>query len=185
MRINREWAIETVRKHIKKSNLLKHVIAVGGCMRRLAQFFNQDEVKWEIAGILHDLDYEYTNEDPRNHPEIGVSILRDMGFDDEEILNAILAHNNKAPLRTLMDKALYLSDPTSGFIVACALILPQKNLDYVDTDFMLRRFREKGFAKGASREQISQCKELLNLELSEFLGLCLEGLKLVRDDLDI
>ncbi|MFZ8845656.1 MAG: hypothetical protein ACO2O6_00455 [Candidatus Hydrothermia bacterium] len=84
-----------------------------------------------------------------------------------------------------MDKALYLSDPTSGFIVACALILPQKNLDYVDVDFMLRRFKEKSFAKGANRQQILRCKELLNLELSEFLNLCLEGLKLVRSELEL
>ncbi len=183
--MNREWAINLVKQHMKKPNLIKHVIAVGGCMRRLANYFNENEERWEIAGILHDLDYEYTNEDPQNHPEMGVNILRELGFNDEEILHAILAHNNKVPLETLMDKALYLSDPTSGFIVACALILPQKNLDYVDVDFMLRRFKEKSFAKGANRQQILRCKELLNLELSEFLNLCLEGLKLVRSELEL
>ena len=87
---------------------------------------------------------------------MGVNILKELGFNDEEILHAILAHNNKVPLETLMDKALYLSDPTSGFIVACALILP-----------------------------LLRCKELLNLELSEFLNLCLEGLKLVRSELEL
>jgi uncharacterized protein len=106
--MNREWAINLVKQHMKKPNLIKHVIAVGGCMRKLANYFNENEERWEIAGILHDLDYEYTNEDSQNHPEMGVNILKELGFNDEEILHAILAHNNKVPLETLMDKALYL-----------------------------------------------------------------------------
>ncbi len=183
--MTREEALELLRKHVKKQNLLKHMIAVGGIMRRLAQHFGEDEHRWELAGLLHDLDYEYTNENPEEHPEMGVQMLRKEGFNDEEVLHAILAHNNKVPLETLMDKALYVSDPTSGFIVACALIRPEKSLDAIDVPFMLRRFKEKSFARGASREQMKMCKELLGLELEEFLQLSLEGMKLVRNELGL
>ncbi len=183
--MTREEALELLKNHVKKQNLIKHMVAVGGIMRALARHFGEDEHRWELAGLLHDIDYEYTNENPENHPEMGVQILRDYGFHDEEILHAILAHNNKAPLETLMDRALYVSDPTSGFIVAAALIRPEKSLDAVDVPFLLRRFREKSFARGASREQMKMCEELLGLSLEEFYAIALEGMKEVRQELGL
>ncbi len=183
--MTREEAFELLKKHVKKQNLIKHMVAVGGIMRALARHFGEDEHRWELAGLLHDIDYEYTNENPENHPEMGVQILRDYGFNDEEILHAILAHNNKAPLETLMDRALYVSDPTSGFIVAAALIRPEKSLDAVDVPFLLRRFKEKSFARGASREQMKMCEELLGLGLEDFYAIALEGMKEVRQELGL
>ncbi len=183
--MTREEALNLLKKHVKKQNLIKHMIAVGGIMRALARHFGEDENRWELAGLLHDIDYEYTNENPENHPEMGVQILRDYGLDDEEILHAILAHNEKAPLETLMDKALYVSDPTSGFIVAAALIRPEKSLDAVDIPFLMRRFREKSFARGASREQMKMCESLLGLSLEEFYSIALEGMKEVREELGL
>ena len=183
--MSREEAIALVRKHVSRPNLVKHMIAVGGIMRALARHFGENEHRWELAGILHDLDYDYTNENPENHPEMGVRMLREMGFDDEEILHAILAHNRKVPFETLMDKALYVADPTSGFIVAAALIRPEKSLDAVDVPFLMRRFREKGFARGASREQMRMCEDLLGLNLEDFYAIALEGMKEVREDLGL
>jgi len=174
-----------LRTHIKRGNLIKHMIAVGGIMRRLARHFGEDERRWELAGLLHDIDYEYTKEDPENHPEMGVEMLRRYGFNDEEVLHAILAHNEKVPFKTLMDRALYVADPTSGFIVAAALIKPEKSLDAIDVPFLLRRFKEKGFARGASREQMKRCEDLLNLSLEEFYALALEGMREVREELGL
>ena len=83
-----------------------------------------------------------------------------------------------------MEKAIYAVDPTTGFIVACALMHPSKSLDGLDLDFMKRRFKEKRFAAGASREQMKSC-ETLGLSLDEFLTLCLEGMKSVKKELGL
>ncbi|NPB03205.1 MAG: HD domain-containing protein [Thermotogae bacterium] len=183
--MDRPEALKLLRRHVRYPNLVKHMIAVGGIMRRLARHFGEDERRWELAGLLHDIDYEYTKENPERHPEMGVKILREYGFNDEEVLHAILAHNEKTPLETLMDKSLYVADPTSGFIVAAALIKPEKNLDAIDVPFLLRRFKEKGFARGASREQMGMCEPLLGLRLEQFFTLALEGMREVREELGL
>jgi predicted hydrolase (HD superfamily) len=83
-----------------------------------------------------------------------------------------------------MDKALYSADPLSGLIVAAALILPEKKIADVDTDFILKRMDEKGFAKGANREQIKKCSEM-DLTLEEFIGIALDSMKAISDDLGL
>jgi len=182
--MNRGEAIELVKKHVKKKNLVKHMIATGACMRVLAEKLGEDPDRWELAGILHDIDYEETWERPELHGIKSVEMLKEMGFNDEEILNAILAHCEKKERETLMERAIYAVDPTTGFIVACALMHPSKSLDGLDLDFMKRRFKEKRFAAGASREQIRSCEEL-GLSLDEFLTLCLEGMESVKKELGL
>ena len=91
--MTRDEAIKLVRKYVKKENLVKHMLAAGACMREIAQKLGEDPDRWEIAGILHDLDYEETFDKPEIHAIRTVEMLREMGFQDEEILNAILAHS--------------------------------------------------------------------------------------------
>ncbi|MBT1247516.1 MULTISPECIES: HD domain-containing protein [unclassified Thermosipho (in: thermotogales)] len=180
--MNRNEAFELLKEHIKTKNLIKHCIATEALMRKFAKHFNEDEEEWGIAGLLHDLDYEYTKDDPALHGLKTVEILGDSVSDN--IKNAILAHCGKKRRETLMEKVIYAADPTTGFIVASALIRPEKKLEPVDVKFLLKRFKEKSFAKGANREQMKSCEEF-GMELEEFFEKSLEAMKEISKELGL
>ena len=182
--ISRDEAIKWIEEYISKKNLIKHMLATGACMKALARKFNEDENLWELAGLLHDIDYEKTVDNPERHGYISLEILKDKGLDNQIIFDAILAHCNKKPLEKNIEKAIYAVDPTTGFIVACALMHPSKSLDGLDLDFMIKRFKEKRFAAGASREQMKSI-ESLGLSLEEFLEICLEAMRSIKDELEL
>lgn len=181
--LKREEAFELVKKHVKSKNLVKHCLAVEVVMKALARKLNEDEELWGLAGLLHDLDYDYTKDDPQNHGLKTVELLKDYDL-PKSVLDAILAHCEKKEIMTNMEKAIYAADPVTGFIVAAALITPEKSLSVIDTDFLVRRFKEKLFAKGASREQMKSC-EKLGLSLEEFLTLSLEAMKTISKELGL
>lgn len=183
--MEREEALELVEENIDQDNLVKHCLAVEAVMERLAEYFDKDEEKWALAGLLHDIDYEETKDDPERHSLVGAEMLEDLGL-EEDIVYAVKVHNGEhdLPRKSLMDKALYASDPLTGLIVASALIHPDKELEAVDTDFVMNRFEESSFAKGADREVIASCDEM-GLELEEFIGLSLEGMKSISDELGL
>jgi len=181
--ISREDALVLLREHVKTKNLIKHCLATEAVMRALAKEFGEDEEKWGMAGLLHDLDYDYTKDDPNEH---GLKTLEILKGEDvpEDVLNAILAHCGKKEPETLMEKALYAVDPTTGFIVAAALIRPEKKLEVLDVDFLMRRFKEKAFARGANRDQIRSC-EGFGLSLERFLEIALNAMKSIASDLGL
>ncbi|KAF2960539.1 HD domain-containing protein [Thermotoga sp. 38H-to] len=181
--ISRERAMELLKIHVKTKNLVKHCLAAEAVMRALAKEFGEDEEKWGLAGLLHDLDYDYTKDKPEEHGLKTLEILKDEDV-PEDVLNAILAHCEKKTPETLMEKALYAVDPTTGFIVAAALIRTEKKLDGIDVDFLLRRFKEKAFAKGANREQMRTC-ENFGLSLEKFLEISLEAMKSIASELGL
>jgi len=182
---DREKYLEILKKHIKNKNLIKHSIAVEAVMGGLAKRFDQDVGAWRLAGLLHDIDYDQTYEKPELHSLIGAEILKELGL-PEEIIYAVKAHNEAHGLerKSLMDKSLYASDPLTGLIVAAALISPTKKLKDIDVQFVLNRFYEKSFARGANREQIKSCEEF-NLSLEEFINIALDEMKAVADDLGL
>lgn len=175
--MERDKVIEQLKKHLKNKNLLKHCYAVEAIMGALARHFGADAKKWEMAGLVHDIDYDETFDRPDRHGLQGGELLRELKF-EEDIVHAVEAHNdvNGIARETMMDKALFCSDSMSGLITACALILPSKKLEEVDSDFVLRRFDEKSFAKGANREKIKSCSEL-GLSLEEFTELALTAMQ--------
>jgi putative nucleotidyltransferase with HDIG domain len=180
--LKREEALELLKIHLSNKNLINHCLACESIMRRLARHFGQDEETWGLAGLLHDLDYDYTKDKPEEHGFRSVEILGDTV--SQEIKDAILAHCEKKVPETLMEKALYAVDPTSGFIVAAALIRPEKKLAFVDVPFLLNRFKEKGFAKGANRDQMKSC-ENIGLTLEEFYSLALEAMKEISEQIGL
>jgi putative nucleotidyltransferase with HDIG domain len=180
--LKREEALELLKTHLSNKNLINHCLACEAIMRRLARHFGQDEETWGLAGLLHDLDYDYTKDKPEEHGFRSVEILGDSV--SQEIKDAILAHCEKKVPETLMEKALYAVDPTSGFIVAAALIRPEKKLAFVDVPFLLNRFKEKGFAKGANRDQMKSC-ENIGLTLEEFYSLALEAMKEISEQIGL
>ncbi|RKZ07009.1 phosphohydrolase [bacterium] len=181
--ISREEALVLVNDSLKKRNLVKHVLAVEAIMRDLAEKFGEDVEKWGVAGLLHDLDYEQTMEEPEKHGYLTVERLREMDVPDD-VLHAILAHAGHVERESLMDKAIYCSDPVTGLIVASALMHPTKSLAGMDAAFVGKRFKEKRFAAGANREAIASCSEL-NLDLQEFLEISLEAMRKISVELGL
>lgn len=173
--MTREEALELVQQHLKNKNLVKHVLAVEAIMRALAHHFHEDEAAWSLCGLLHDLDYDETKDKPDQHTLITEKILIEKGI-ESQIIHAIKCHNHCAEPQSLMDKAIYAADPISGFIVAAALMHPDKKLAPLDVDFIKRRFGEKRFAAGANRKQMASC-EAFGLTLDEFITISLKAMQ--------
>lgn len=180
--MDREKALRLVEENLKTPNLRKHLLAVEACMRKLARHFGQDEELWGLTGLLHDLDYEYTKDKPEEHGLKTAEMLA--GKVPPEVIEAIKAHAGKAPVDGLMAQALFAVDPLTGLIVAAALMHPQRRLEALDETFVLNRFKEKGFARGANREQIRNC-EKLGLSLQEFISLSLSAMKEIAEELGL
>jgi putative nucleotidyltransferase with HDIG domain len=162
---------------------LKHILAVEAGMRQMAEHLNEDIEYWGLTGLIHDLDYNETKDDEVNHTYLTAEWL--VKYDlPQEMLQAIHAHPGHIPCESQLDWALYSVDPATGFLVAAALMHPSKKLTSLDGDFLIRRFKEKRFAAGATRENIAACSNL-GLELDQFLLIVRDGMMKISDQLGI
>jgi len=175
-----------LKQNLSNANLIKHCLAVEAIMRQLASKFGKDEGRWGLAGLLHDIDYEKTKNNPERHSLAGAEMLKEAGFDDETV-EAVRAHNeaHRIEPRSLMAKALFVSDPISGLIVAATLVLPSKKIQDLTVQNVLNRFKEKAFARGANREIIGKCEELLGLSLEEFTAIALKAMQGIGEELGL
>jgi putative nucleotidyltransferase with HDIG domain len=183
MNITREKALELVKEHVQKENLVKHCLAVEACMREFAEKFGEDVEKWGLTGLLHDLDYRYTLDNPENHTFMTEKMLAEYNLGDD-MISAIKAHDYKAPLDSKMSIALHTVDPTSGFIIACALMHPSKKLENINLKRMKKRYKTKTFAQGASRETMEVCVKM-GVDLDEFLVTCLTAMQKIAPELGL
>jgi putative nucleotidyltransferase with HDIG domain len=183
--MNRQEALESIKENVDNENLIKHMLAAEAIMRALAGRLGGDEAEWGLAGLLHDIDVELTEGDMSSHGKLGADLARDLGA-SEAIADAILCHNERhgiAP-ETPMEKALFCADPLTGLITAAALVRPDKKIANLETSSVRKRFKEKSFAAGASREQIARCADI-GLELDEFIAIGLEAMKKVAPQLGL
>jgi len=180
-----EDALEAVRDNVENENLVKHMLATEAIMRTLANRMGEDEEKWGLAGLLHDIDVELTEGDMHSHGVLGSDLVREMDVGDD-IAQAILAHNETlgVPRETSLEKALFCADPLTGLITAAALVRPDKKLASVEVKSVRKRFKEKSFAAGASREGIASCSEI-GMELDEFIELGLRAMQGIAGDLGL
>jgi len=179
--MNRDEALELVKKYLKNKNLVKHSLSVEACMKAMAAKLNKDVEKWGLAGLLHDLDYEITEKDPDLHTVETVKILKELGV-EPEILRTIQAHAGKVPCQSEMEWSIFSIDPLTGLIVAATLMHPSKKIKEVDLGFVKRRYKEKSFARGAKREEIEQIKNI-GIDLDEFISICLEAMQGIDKEL--
>lgn len=180
--MDRNRALEIIKTKVSDDRMVKHSFAVAACMEALADRFNEDKEKWELAGLFHDIDYEETIDKPYEHGMKGAEYLESFGV-SPDILYAIKVHAGNAEPESNMDIALLASDAVSGLIVASALV-NKEGIEGVDTDFILKRFKEKRFAAGANRESIKKCEEI-GLKLDEFISICIKGMKNAADVLGL
>ena len=181
--MKREEALELIKKYVSNKNLIKHMLATEACMNAMAEHFGEDKEKWALAGLLHDLDYDKTKDNFPRHGFETVEMLKDKDV-SEDVLHAILSHTGNVERKSIMDKALYAIDPTTGLIVASALMHPSKKLANLDVGFIMRRFKEKRFAAGANRDQIKTCSEL-GLSLEDFISICLGAMQSISNELGL
>lgn len=181
--MDRQQARELMEHTIPNKNLQKHMLAAEACMRGLAAHFGEDQEKWALAGLLHDLDYDQTADDFPNHGLVTAKMLEGKGL-SEDIIYAIKAHPGHVEARSKIDFALYAVDPLTGLIVAAALMHPSKKLANVDVPFIMKRYKEKRFAAGANREQIQTC-DRLGLTLEDFVGRCLAAMQGISEELGL
>lgn len=181
--MKREEAILKLKEKMHNANLIKHCLATEACLKELACYLGENEELWALAGLLHDIDYEETKEDPARHGVIGAEYLQGLGVPMEAV-QAIRVHSGHAPAQSRLDWALLATDPLTGLIVAAALMHPSKKLANLDTEFIVRRYKEKRFAAGANREQIAMCSNL-GLDLNNFIGLCLKGMQNIAENLGL
>ena len=182
--MDREQALGIVKERTNKDITFRHLVSVEGVMRALAEHFDADQERWGYAGLFHDLDYDVTFEDFSQHPHMGVGWLREGGYDDEEVLQAILDHREYRPDYPLMSKALIHADALSGLLVACALVRPEK-AQGMKVSSVKKKFKEKSFAPGVEREHIANVEESLGLSLDEFIGIGFTGLQRVAPELGL
>ncbi len=181
--MNRSDALSLMESKVADPRLRKHILAVEAVMRGLAKHFNEDADVWGLAGVLHDLDYEETKDDPPRHANVTIEWLKDKGL-PQPVLDAILAHADKKPAETRMEHAIYCADPATGLIVAAALVRPEKKLASVEVKSLLKRMKEKRFAAGAGRERIESCSRM-GLELATFLEISLRAMQEIAVQLEL
>lgn len=183
--MEREQVLKLVKEKIKNQNLVKHCLAVEACMKALARHFDEDEEKWGLAGLLHDIDYEETKNDPEKHSILGAEFLQKLGL-DSGIIQAVKAHNEIHGIKPegRMAKVLFCIDPLTGLIVAATLVLPSKKLKDLTVENVLNRFKEKAFARGANREIILKCSEI-GLSLEKFVEICLKAMQEISSELGL
>lgn len=183
--IDREEALVLLRKYLRDDKLVKHSLAVEAILREMARKTGRDEELWGLTGLLHDLDYEYTQKEPERHANISAQILE--GLLPEDGVNAVKAHNYRhtgyIPVSSL-DKALIAVDAVSGLIIATALVMPSKKLSEVRLETLVNKFNDKSFARGCNRARIELCMDA-GVELEAFLALSLDALKRVADRLGL
>lgn len=184
--MTRNEGFDLLKQNVQNQNLIKHCLAVEAIMLALARHFEEDEERWGLTGLLHDIDYETTKDNPSQHSLVGAKMLEDLGI-DKDIRQAVKVHNEAhgIPPETLLEKALFVTDPLTGLIVAATLVLPSKKIADLSTENVLNRFKEKAFARGANREIIKKSEELLNLKLEEFVKIGLEAMQKIAAQLGL
>ncbi len=181
--MDRKTALQLVEDNVSEANLIKHMKAVEAGMRELARHFGEDEDEWGIAGLLHDLDYEETEDEPDKHGLLTVKKLEERDDITRVQLDAIKAHAGQKDPENKMEKSIYATDPLTGLIVAGALVHPE-GLEEMDPEFIRNRYEENSFAKSVDREAIATC-ENLGFELEEFFGIVLSGMQNIQGELGL
>ena len=187
-------ALELLHENMQSKNLRKHCYAVGKTLSEFYDFYTSEndlenkkrdigsltKEQWEIVGTLHDADWEKTTNNPERHVFELISWLEDYQV-PEELLNALKSHNHKqADIRepqTLLEWTLECCDELTGFIVAVALVMPNKKLSEVSVETIFKKFKQKEFAKAVEREQILQCEEKLKIKPEKFADITLTAMQ--------
>jgi len=183
-----ETAKELLHARMHNINLRRHCYAVGFALAEYFDYYkgiNRDvgglsRDQWQIIGTLHDADWEATKEKPEEHTLELLKWLEDYDV-PEEVQNVFKSHNSEITRirkpQTTLEWTLECCDELTGFIVACALVTPEKKLELVKPESVLKKFKQKEFARAVNRDQILQCEKVLNVSTDDFIQTTLSAMK--------
>ena len=187
---SREEAWKLLCEYTHNDNLRKHALAVEACVRAYARKFSGDEELWGLAALLHDFDYErwpnHAHHPEQEHPYEGSKILRERGY-PEEVIRAILSHADYTgvPRQTPLEHTLFACDELAGFLTACALVKPNKSIFEVEMPSVMKKLKDKAFARGVNRQDVLKGAEELGVPLEEHIQFCLEAMRGVAGHLGL
>ena len=170
MGLSRDEAWAIVADYTKSESLRKHMLGVEAAVRGYARQFGEDEDDWGAVALLHDFDYE-RYPDPDNHPFRGVEILTAKGY-PEWVTRAILSHADYSgvPRESRLEKTLYACDEMSGFVTAASLVRPSKSILDLEASSVVKRMKDKAFARAVSRDDLRRGAEELGLPLDQHIA---------------
>jgi predicted hydrolase (HD superfamily) len=184
--MTRDSAYTILTKHVKNQSLLRHSLAAEAAMRTLAVKLGGDIEIWGVTGLLHDADYEKAKGHPEDH---GLLLFKlEPNTIPTIIEHAISSHNYKYTQvlpASLLDWAITCCDELTGLIVAATLISKEKKLAGITAEFVMKKMKEKNFAKGAEREPIYFCEEKLGIPLQEFVSIVLHAMQQIAPQLGL
>jgi putative nucleotidyltransferase with HDIG domain len=190
MTLNRDDAWKLLCEHTASESLRKHALGVEACVRAYARKNGADENLWSIAALLHDFDYErWPNQEhsaAEGHPLEGSKILRERGY-PEELIRAILSHADYSGVarQSALEHTLFACDELAGFLTACSLIRPSKSILDLEVSSVKKRMKDKAFARGVSREDVTQGAAELGVPLEEHIAFCIAAMREVAETLGL
>jgi hypothetical protein len=187
--LTREEAFQLVKEQVENDRLIKHMLAVEAIMKKCAEFLGEDKEKWDLVGLLHDIDFGKIDfKDPeyaKIHGVLSEEILK--GKVSDEMIRCIKSHNfeNLGVMpESKMDYCLIAADAISGLIIACALVMPTKKLSDVKVDSIKKRYNEKDFARNCNREYMLYC-EKADIPMDKFYEISLAALQEIAPELGL
>lgn len=184
--MERGKAIELLNEFVTDEKMRIHCIASEAVLRALARYLGEDEEKWGLAGLLHDIDVEVTGADPEKHGLESVSILGKYNL-DPDIIDAIMMHNEKAAKKqrtTRFQHALAAGETITGLVYATALVYPDKKIASVKSKSVVKRMKEKAFAASVNRDHIREC-EKIGIPLQDFAELSVNAMKEISNEIGL
>lgn len=181
----RDMAIDLFKKYNKSESLLKHALSVEGVMRYMAKKSGEDEEKWGVIGLIHDLDYEMY---PDQHCTMTEKILKENSW-PEEYIRAVLSHgwglaSDVKPI-TLLEKTIYAIDELTGLVATSALVRPSKSVMDMEARSVKKKWNDKKFAAGVNRSVIENGAEMLGVSLDELITDCIMGMREVAEEIGL
>jgi putative nucleotidyltransferase with HDIG domain len=181
----REKAFQLLKEYNRNESLIKHALAVESVMRYMARKRGEDEEKWGIIGLIHDLDYEMY---PQQHCRKTEEILRDQNW-PEEYIHAVVSHGwgicTDVEPQTEMEKVLYAIDELTGLVVTTALVRPSRSLMDLKAKSVKKKWKDKRFAAGVDRGIIEKGGQMLGVDVSELITDTIMGMREVADTLGL
>ncbi len=174
---SREDALALLKKYNTKDGLIRHALCVEAVMGHFAKHFNEDEEKWQIIGLVHDLDYEQF---PDEHCKKCVEIFKEHNW-PEEYIRAVISHGwgicTDVEPRNMLEKTLYAIDELTGLVASACLVRPSKSVLDIKAKSVKKKFKDKSFAAKVDRSVILKGAELMNMELSELITEVIMGMR--------
>jgi len=173
----REECLALLHEYTQSESLRKHAYSVEACVRGYAEKFGEDTLYWGNVALLHDFDYE-KYPDLEHHPIEGSKILSEKGF-EEVFIRAILSHADHTGIarESLLEKTLFACDELAGFLTAVAYVKPSKSMAEVEVKSVLKKMKDKAFARAVSRDDIRAGAEGLGVSLEDHIDFCIQALK--------